>query len=110
MGYSAYDASGGIALYLEAHDSTGTLLDSDNDMSNLRFWDNNPSGPGTLRLDWDGTDPIAYVLTHDTGNFWIADNIRTDATWISVIPAPSAFLLFSIGVSFAGWLRRGRTL
>lgn len=98
VGYSAYEAGQGIAIYLEAYDSGGNLLDSDSGVSNLRYIDNNPNGPGMLRVDWDGFNSIAYVLIHDTGNFWIADNISTDAT--GIIPEPVTFALLGLGGLF----------
>jgi hypothetical protein len=102
MGYSAYDNSGGTAIYLEAYDSSNILLDSDYDVSNLRYANNNPNGPGTLRVDAPIGQYISYLLIHDTGNLWIVDNIRTDATGITIIPAPAAVVLGILGLGVAG--------
>ena len=90
MGYCA-----GTTLHLEAYDSSGTPLDSDSGPANRRYSESNPNGPGTLRVDWDGTNPIAYVLIHDTGNFWVVDNISTDAT--GIVPEPTTISLIGLG-------------
>lgn len=105
IGYSAQST-----LYLEAFDAMGNSIDVDNGPGNLRSY-GNESGPGTLRVDWNGTDMIAWVIIHDQGNFWVADNVRTDATGISgVVPAPGAIVLGAMGASLVGWLRRRRSL
>ena len=105
VGYAAY-----TALNLDAYDIGGTLIDTDSGPANLRYMHSNPSGPGTLRVDWDGINHIAYVHLYDLGNYWTADNIRTDATGIGVVPAPGAIILGGIGVGLVGWLRRRKTL
>ncbi len=99
-------------LYLEAYNSGGTLLDSDTGLGNLRYMNGNPNGPGTLRVDAPGGEYISYVLIHDSGNFWVVDNIRTDASGIVTqrVPAPGAILLGGLGVSLVSWLRKRRTL
>jgi len=106
LNYAAYNGSGAPALYLVAYSQSGVVLDSDSGPSNLRYIDGNESGPGTLHVDWNGTDPIAYVIVHDTGNYWTVDNIKTDASGITIIPAPAAVLLGMVGLGLVGWLRR----
>lgn len=98
-----YAANAG-GLYLEAYDENDNLLDSAYGAPNLRYINGNESGPGTLRVD--STDPIAYVIVHDSGNYWTVDNITTDASGITVIPAPAAILLGMVGLGVVGWLKR----
>jgi len=107
LGYSSYGP-----LYLEAYDTSNTLLDSASGPANLRYVNGNASGPGTLRVDAPAGQYISYLYIHDTGNYWTVDNIRTDASGIVMnpIPAPGAVLLGGIGVSLVTWLRRRKTL
>ncbi len=109
-GYSAFSSGGGTALFMDAYRADGTLIDSDSGASNLRFTDSNASGPGTLRVDWNGVDHIAWVTIHDTGNFWTIDNMTTNASGITasagIIPVPGAVWLGAVGLSMVGWLRK----
>jgi len=100
VGYSSISA-----LYLEAYDAEGNLIEVDSGPGNLRNLHSNPNGPGTLRVDWNGTDYIAFVIVHDTGNFWIVDNITTDATGIK-LPVPAAVTLGAIGVGLVCLFRK----
>ena len=96
LGYAA-----GNTFYLEAYKADGTVMDTDSGPANLRYANGNAGGPGTLRVDWNGTDHIAYVIVHDSGNYWCVDNVTTDATDI-VVPVPGAILLGLLGLSAAG--------
>ena len=97
-------------LWLEAYDAGGNLIDQDSGLANLRYTNSNESGPGTLRVDWDGSNYIAYVNVHDSGNFWVVDNIQTDASGIVInpVPVPGAIALSGLGVGLVNWLRRRR--
>jgi hypothetical protein len=97
-------------FYLLAYDKNGVILDTDSGPANLRS--TNPNGPGTLRVDGTG---IAYVIMHDQGSFWVADNISTDASGIVItppvaVPAPGAILLAGMGTGIVSWLRNRRSL
>ncbi|MBL8763123.1 MAG: hypothetical protein JNM07_02500 [Phycisphaerae bacterium] len=93
VGYSCNSS-----FFLEAYRADGTLIDSDTGGANLRFINGNEGGMGTLRVDWNGTDHIAWVIVHDTGNFWVIDNVKTDASGVSTnVPLPTA-----AGLGFAG--------
>lgn len=102
--------SAGYALFLEAYDSVGSMIDVDSGPGNLRYFNGNPSGPGTLRVDAPAGQYISYVLVHDSGDFWIVDNVETDASGvvISPIPAPGAVALAGLGMGLVGLLRRRR--
>jgi hypothetical protein len=93
-------------MTFEAYTSGDVLIDTDSGAANLRFANGNAAGPGTMRVDWNGTDHIAYVIMHDAGNGWVADNVTTDATGIEIIPAPGAALLGILGMGTVGWFRR----
>jgi hypothetical protein len=106
-------------FFLEAYDAGGNFLTFASGQPNLRFGDLvtgyqyplNSDGPGTLQVDATG---IAYVIVHDHGDYWMVDNITTDATGIvgppTAVPAPGAILLAGIGMGIVSWLRNRRTL
>jgi hypothetical protein len=97
-------------FWLEAYDTNGNLLDTDSGAANLRFFNGNEAGPGSLTVNWDGVNYISYVIVHDTGNFWVIDNLDTDATGLStVIPLPSAAGLAGVGLFCVGAHRRRTT-
>lgn len=58
-------------LYLEAYNVNGDMLDTASGKGNL-----NTGKLGKLRVEAPG---MAYVMIHDTGNFWLVDNLSTDA-------------------------------
>jgi hypothetical protein len=99
-GYCSYSA-----FYVEAYDKLDNLLDV-------------VSGPANTVLDGgDGLDyltvtsasnNIAYVMMHDTGNQWLADNMSGDATGVEnpSIPEPATLLLLGAGLLGGGLLRK----
>ncbi len=66
IGYSSYSD-----FYLEAYDLAGNLLDSTSGQANT-----DTGQLDLLRVDAPG---MAYVMMHDTGNYWLVDNLFTDA-------------------------------
>jgi hypothetical protein len=70
LGYCA-----GSSLTLSAYDAGNNEIDSDSGPANRRYMETNGSGPGTLRVDAPSGKLISYVIIHDSGNFWIIDNI-----------------------------------
>jgi len=88
LNYSSYGTS-----YLDAYDASDNLIDSASGPANLRYVNGNSGGPGTLRIEGDG---IAYVIVHDTGNYWCVDNFRTDAS--AVRPRRPRLHTLSVGV------------
>jgi hypothetical protein len=101
-------------LILSAFDTDGNLLDSVSGPANRRYANENPFGPTTLRVEWDGHTRISRAVIVAPGNLWIVDNILTDATGIAVpgptIPLPpalpQALLLLSLLGGFTVWRRR----
>ena len=85
-------------FYLDAYDSSDTLLASSTGPSNL----------GTNSLISVSADNIAYVKLHDSENYFTIDDFGYETG--AVIPAPGSILLCGIGVGFVGWLRRRRAL
>jgi hypothetical protein len=91
-------------FYLEAYDSSGNLVDSTSGPANYA----GPDGPGTLTVNAPDGASIAYVMLHDTGNYWVVDNVVTDATGITpTVPEPATIVIWSLlGAVAYGWSRR----
>ncbi len=95
-------------FYLEAYTAGGTLITSTSGGPNRTI-------DGGTGLDYltvtSGSNDIAYVLLHDTGNFWLTDNMSGDATGVnppSTVPEPITMLLFGSGLLGLGIVRRGK--
>ena len=79
LSYSSYNK-----FYLEAYDSSGSLIDSSEGQPNT----------GTNRMDRLSVfgSNIAFVLAHDEGNYWVADDFEVSdllADALSHLPAGS---------------------
>jgi len=90
-------------ITVEARDIGGNVLDS---FYQADTGGGQPAGPITL---WAGVGNAIYSL------YWIDssstnDMAALDDISLTIIPAPGAILLGSIGVGLVGWLRRKRTL
>ena len=94
--YVSVLVSGYPNVVMEAYDASGILIDS--------------AGPTSYNLDTSTMDQltvehngIRYVLIHDTGQYWVIDDLCTDAAGdhpISTPEFPSAFLpvTFIVGI------------
>ena len=102
--YVSLDYTAANTFYLEAYDAVGNLLDVDTGAANY-----NTGGPGSLYVS-HATTNISYVIVHDAGNFWIVDDIQTDATGITVpaVPLPAAAWLGFALLGGLGAVRRLR--
>lgn len=81
--YCSVLVSTGSGLILDAYDSSGTKIADSG-------WAGNNLYSGTftrLTLEAPAGQTIAYVMIHDTGNFWLIDDLCTDANKV-VIPVP----------------------
>jgi hypothetical protein len=101
-GESGWVASGG---YLELQDSLGGYLDSDS------FWFvNSVSDGGHGSWPYTGTISVSYSFNKDAeGRLYF--NAQSQGGTNTVVPAPGAMLLGSLGMSFSSWrLHRRRTI
>jgi hypothetical protein len=81
--YCSVLVSTGSGLILDAYDSDDTLIATSG-------WANNNWMTRTftrLTVEAPAGETIAYVLIHDTGNFWLIDDLCSDANK-AVIPVP----------------------
>lgn len=82
--YCSVLVSTASGLTLDAYDSDDTLI------ATSGWADNNTSTRTFTRLTVEAPagETIAYVMIHDTGNFWLMDDLCTDANK-AVIPVPT---------------------
>ena len=99
-GYTA-----GSTFYLEAYDENDVLLDVDSCPANRRYLEGNPNGPGYLTVSSANHD-IAYVIMHDGGYYWVADDMAGDASGVAPIPEPTTLALLGMGLFAAVGLRK----
>jgi len=82
--YCSVLVSTASGLTLDAYDSSGTLIATSGWSGNNAY-----SGKFTrLTVEAPAGTTIAYVMIHDTGNFWLMDDLCTDANK-AVIPVPT---------------------
>jgi hypothetical protein len=93
-GYTA-----GSAFYVEAYDASDNLLDVATGAANRRYLEGNAAGMDYLYVS-SAMNNIAYVVLHDGGYFWVADNMSGDASGVysPAIPEPATMVLFGMGL------------
>jgi len=90
-------------FYMEGYDSTGAKIASTSGGANL-----NSSDMGWLIITAPTGQTFDYVMVHDTGNYWLMDNMSGDTTGVGApVPEPATMLLLSSGlVGLAGFGRK----
>lgn len=97
-GYASYSS-----LYLEAFDSSGNLIASTSGGYNC-----GASDLCYLRVDAPTGQFIDYVRVHDSGNYFLLDNMSGDASGVNVPDGGSTVALLGISMCGLGALSRLR--
>jgi hypothetical protein len=91
-------------FYLEAYDAFDVLIDQEIGASNL-------SSPMNFLTVNSSSNNIAYIMIHDTGNYFTVDNMSGDATGVvsPSIPEPATMILVGLGLLGMGAKLRKRS-
>ena len=92
------------SFYLEGYDTSDTMIASAFGANN---WGGNDMG--WLQINAPAGEYFDYVIVHDTGNYFLVDNISGDSSGVQPggeVPEPMSMALFGIGLLGTGYLRR----
>ena len=96
----------GSSFFLEAYDANDNLLDSASGAANRRYLEGNEHGLDYLTVS-SVTNNIAYVIMHDSGYYWVADNMSGDASDVGpTVPEPATMILLGSGLLGLAAFRR----
>jgi hypothetical protein len=92
-------------FYLEGYDTNGIMIASASGGGNLSQTD-----MGWLTINAPTGQYFDYVMIHDTGNYFLVDNMSGDATGVGdVIPEPATLSLLGFGLLGLAGLRKKRS-
>ncbi|MBN2654667.1 MAG: PEP-CTERM sorting domain-containing protein [Nitrospirae bacterium] len=91
-GYTSYST-----FHLEGYDSTRTLIASSSGPGNL-----DQADMGWLEIFSPSGQFFDYVIVHDSGNYFIVDNMSGDSSGVNPsVPEPSTIILLAAGLAGA---------
>jgi hypothetical protein len=94
-GYSSYHN-----FYINAYLTDGSMITSSGSS-------NTDSPMDYLRVDATAGQFIDYVVLHDSGNYWLVDNLSGDTSGVNpAVPEPSTLLLLGGGLLGLGFARK----
>lgn len=110
-GYSMYSANGSL-FHLEAHFTDGSVKDVTGSSTIKTVNGQYVGGPmNFLTVNATTSALIDYVVLHDTGNYWIVDNMSGDASGVGApVPEPSTLLLLGGGLAGLAFWRRKKAV
>ena len=97
----------GNTFYVEAYDINDNLLDVASGAANRRYLEGNGAGQDYLTVSSVAGD-IAYVILHDGGYYWVADNMSGDNSGVYPVPEPATLVLLGLGLLGIGAKLRRR--